>query len=83
MTNLMNRLNKPIDILNKENKYCVILGDFNIHLLKCESHRDTDTFLYSLLSSPLPPHILQPTRITDPSSATLTDFFVIHFKIIF
>jgi len=31
--------------INRENKTCIIMGDFNIDLLKFESHSATDGFL--------------------------------------
>ena len=53
----------------------MILGDFNIDLLKFESHLDTDNFLNCLLSSHFLPHIVQPTRITDHSSTLIDNIF--------
>ena len=39
------------DRINRENKTCVIMGDFNIDLLKFESHSATDGFLNTLGSN--------------------------------
>ena len=58
----MTFLNHTIDKINKENKYCVIMGDFNINLLNVDSHPATDEFLNTLGSYFFNPHILQPTR---------------------
>ena len=41
------------------------MGDFNLDLLKPDSHPDTEDFLNTLGSFSFQPHILQPTRITD------------------
>ena len=49
-----------------------ILDDFNINLLNCESHPESNDFLLMLNSFFFQPYILQPTRITE-RSATLTD----------
>ena len=45
-------------------------GDFNIDLLKCESHEDSNAFLNNLSSSFFTPYVLQPTRL---ASKTLID----------
>ena len=49
-----------------------LMGDFNIDLLKSNSHTDTSNFLEQNLSSCIRPFILRPTRIT-PHSKTLID----------
>ena len=48
------------------------MGDFNLDLLKFDSHQDTNNFLNTLSSFVFQPQILQPTRITE-HSATLID----------
>ena len=53
------------------------MGDFNIDLLKLESHSATDSFLNTLGSHFFQPYILQPTRITD-HQATLIDNIVFN-----
>ena len=40
------------------------MGDFNIDLLKCETHEDSNAFLNRLSSSFFTPYVLQPTRHT-------------------
>ena len=59
-------------ILAKENKIHYLLGDFNIDLLKDETHRPTSDFLDLIYSYHLVPTILKPTRITE-TSATIID----------
>ena len=61
-----------IDKISKENKYCVLLGDFNIDLLRSDTNPDTEDFANTLGSYAFYPQILKPTRITY-HSATLTD----------
>ena len=47
------------------------MGDFNIDLLKYESHNCTNDFINSLVSHSFLPYILQPTRATDHSSTII------------
>ena len=48
------------------------MGDFNIDLLKSDTHHDTCDFLEQNLSACLKPYIIRPTRIT-PHCKTLID----------
>ena len=54
------------------NKDIYICGDFNINLLNCDSHSETEQFVYIMYSAGLFPAITKPTRITR-TSATLID----------
>ena len=67
--------NYKADRINRENKTCIIMGDFNIDLLKFESHSATDGFLNTLGSNFFQPYILQPTRITDHSATLIDNIF--------
>ena len=59
-----------------QNKYAVFLmGDFNIDLLKYESHNCTNDFINSLVSHSFLRYILQPTRVTDHSSTIIDNIF--------
>ena len=55
-----------------KDKRSYLMGDFNLDLLKGESHPATGDFLCSMNSGGLHPLIALPTRIT-PTSATLID----------
>ena len=44
MQNFLDFLNSTIEKIDRENKFCIILGDFNLDLLKLDSHPDTDNF---------------------------------------
>ena len=68
----MDYINSDIEKIHRERKYCVIMGDFNIDLLKYEEHHQSDDFINTLGIYSFQPHILQPTRIT-AHSATLID----------
>ena len=58
--------------LSRENRNIILTADFNINLLNCESHPESNDFSLMLNSYFLLPYILQPTRITE-RSATLID----------
>ena len=75
LNNFLDYINSTTDKTNRENKLCLLLGDFNIDLLKIETHVDTDNFLNILESSFFLPQILQPTRITDHSTTLIDNIF--------
>jgi len=61
------------------NKYlCCIAGDFNIDLLKAESHAPTADFINCIFSHSFYPVINKPTRVTE-TSATLIDNIFTNF----
>ena len=65
-------LNELLHKLSSENKSVILLGDFNVDLMKHDNHYPTNKFLDSLSSYLFLPHITQPTRKRD-SSKTLVD----------
>jgi len=58
--------------INKERKKCYIAGDYNIDLLKHDSHVLTSDYINCIFSHHFYPTINKPTRIT-ATSATLID----------
>ena len=70
LDSFMTSVNNCLDKVNNENKYCLVMGDFNINLLNTDSHAATEEFLDIITSYYFSPHILQPTRLTH-HSATL------------
>jgi exonuclease III len=66
--NLYTAINK----INEEHKSVIILGDFNIDLLKFETHAKPTSFIENIYSFGLSPLITKPTRITE-FSATIID----------
>ena len=58
--------------IKHENKNVVIMGDFNIDLLKFEMHNKTNFYIDNIFSNAYIPLITKPTRLT-PHSATLID----------
>ena len=53
----------------------IILGDFNVDLLKVNEHKITNSFYNCLISHHLLPVITRPTRITDHSSTLIDNLF--------
>ena len=80
--NFVSNFSTILDILNKENRPSYLLGDYNIDILKYNSH--SESFLNQLLSYGFFPKIDRPTRITD-STATLIDNIItnVHLPNIF
>jgi exonuclease III len=68
--------NEEIDELvagiQRNSKEVVLLGDFNIDLLKLSDHKESNIFYNCLMAHHYLPVITKPTRIT-PSSRTLID----------
>ena len=73
-----NYVNKLLDNITRENKTTFLLGDFNIDLLKYESHTSTNEVLDSLSSIMILPYILHPTRITCHSKTLIDNIFFNH-----
>ena len=66
------KLSEIISKISNENKESYIMGDFNIDLLKFQTHGKTNDFIESMISKGYLPLITKPTRITT-YSATLID----------
>ena len=67
-----NQLKKLLQVIDKKKNELVIAGDFNLDLLKYETHAPTASYLDSLTERRLLPRIVRPTRIKK-QSATLID----------
>ena len=63
------------NVLSEKNQEIVLLGDFNIDLLKYERDHYTADFLDQTYSASLVPHITSPTRITSQSRTLLDNIF--------
>ena len=66
-----------LEMICKERKKCVLLGDFNVNLLNSKQSATVD-FLNALYSTYFYPSIHRPSRIAS-SSATLIDNILINF----
>ena len=68
-------LYSTLDIISKEKKLCLFMGDFNINLLNFEDCQITEEFINTIVSYDFLPHILQPTRITDHTATLIDNIF--------
>jgi hypothetical protein len=75
LENFLNQLYSDIEQISRENKYCLLSGDFNINLLNFETHCLTEEFINTMSSNFFEPHILKPTRITDHSATLIDNIF--------
>ena len=66
---------KAAEKINREGKYCLLMGDFNIDLIQFDTHPETEEFVNTLESYSFHPHILKPTRITDHSATLIDNIF--------
>jgi len=73
LNEFLNHTKKILCKITKENKKHILLGDFNIDLLKSDRHAGTENFLDIMLSSYMVPHILGPTRINENGKFSLID----------
>ena len=65
-------MNELLNIIDRENKICYFMGDFNIDLLQLETCDIANKFREQLFTSCFYPIITKPTRITE-HTATLID----------
>ena len=59
-------------IISKERKQCILMGDFNLDLIKVDIHNQTKDFVHSLYTNEFYPTISKPT-LSNEHSATLLD----------
>ena len=58
-------LNPILEKIGTENKEVMLLGDFNIDLLKVEQENNNNNFLHILGCSMFLPQIIVPTRVCE------------------
>ena len=68
-------LNELLHKLSCEKKFVILLGDFNVDLMKYNNHHAAKEFLDFLFSHLFLPHITQPTRIRDSSQILIDNIF--------
>jgi hypothetical protein len=61
-----------LTIIKNEKKECQHCGDYNLDILKSDTHNQTNDFILTNFSNSFIPQICKPTRVTN-SSATLID----------
>ena len=64
-----------LEKLNREDKFCFLMGDFNINLMKINSESDNSQFYNTMCSYFFMPLVLQPTRVTDKSKTLIDNIF--------
>ena len=64
-----------LSLLNSQKKLCYIAGNFNIDILKHESHSLTADFINCIFSQSFFPLINRPTRITCQSATLIDNIF--------
>jgi len=75
---LFNReMEKLSHVISKEDKLCIICGDFNINLLNYTLEQPK-AFLDVMVSENYIPYITLPTRITDQTATLIDNIFVHH-----
>jgi hypothetical protein len=68
-------MNKILQAIDRENKICYLMGDFNIDLLKSESCDYSNKFIEQLFTSSFLPLINKPTRITNHTATLIDNIF--------
>ena len=68
-------LSELLQKLSKEDKTIILMGDFNIDLLKYDHNTDSASFLDSLYTNFLLPYISTPSRVTTHSRTLIDNIF--------
>ena len=76
----INTLNTFIEKIKPENKYCYLLGDYNINILNYATHSATADFVDSLFSYGFLPLISRLTRVTTSSATLIDNIFTNNFN---
>ena len=64
-----------LDKINREDKRKVLMGDFNVDLMKVDDDNLTATYFDVMTSHLFVPHIIHPTRITSTSRTLIDNIF--------
>ena len=72
---ISNFLEPLLTKISSEKKEVILLGDYNINLLNCESDKNTYDFLELMLSFSFMPKIMNPIRITPRSQILIENIF--------
>ena len=67
-----NLLTEKLQTISLENKPIIHMGDYNIDLLKNDTHSPTNDFIDLNIHHTLLPAVTRPTRVT-PTTATIID----------
>ena len=66
--------------ISKEDKTIMLMGDFNIDLLKYDTIADSTAFLDSMYTNFFLPYITEPTRITTHAEILIDNVFSNNIK---
>ena len=69
-----------LEKLNREDKFCFLIGGFNINLMKMNSESDNSQFYNTMCSYFFMPLVLQTARATDKSKTQINNIFFSSFK---
>ena len=70
-----NAMNELLNKIDRENKICYLMGDFNIDLLQSETCDIANKFSEQLFTSCFYPIITKPTRITEHTATLIDNIF--------
>ena len=62
-----------------DNKTCIVMGDFNLNILKHHENHNCSYFLNLMLSKSYIPLIRKPTRMSDAASTLIDNIFINNF----
>ena len=68
-------LQNLMEKLSFENKNIILMGDFNIDILKYDTNKDSEEFLDKMYTNFLLPYITSPSRVTRRSQTLIDNFF--------
>ena len=74
-TLFIDKFNKTLSLISKDNKLCCVMGGFNLHLLQYNYHVPTQDFIDSLFWHSFLPLISKPTRLISYSNTLLDNAF--------
>lgn len=76
----MSKFNEEYDLLSRNIsttiKTLILAGDFNVNLLNCNSHEESDKFLETTYAHFIHPTITKPTRFCSTTSTLIDNIFV-------
>ena len=71
----LNHLKEMLSVVNSEHKECILMGDFNVDLMKLNTSSYSNEFLETLYAFSFLPMISKPTRITDRSMTLIDNIY--------
>ena len=75
MQMFIDKMNTIMSKVTNEQKECLLLGDFNIDLLRYNQQHITNDFLDTMFSHSFLPTINRPTRITSHTATSIDNIF--------